>query len=64
MTEKQSNAIVSVIIAEKVLGIENSLEVVFKDYHYFEDYKVSAIFIKEGYTIVFNNVFLNIAETL
>lgn len=64
MSARRSNAISSVRIAEKILGIDNSLEVVFKNSQYFSEIDISAVFIKEGYYIVFNNSFLNKASLL
>lgn len=59
MINKQNNANISVKITEKILGVDNSLEVIFKDPQYFSENDVSAVFIKEGYYIVFNNSFLS-----
>ena len=58
------SAISSVRIAEKILGIDNSLEVVFKNSQYFSEKDISAVFVKEGYYIVFNNSFLENASLL
>lgn len=58
MIDKQNAAIASVKIAEKIIGIDNSLEVVFKDNQYFNDTEISAVFLKEGYYVVFNNAYL------
>ena len=62
MIDNQNAAISSVRIAEKILGIDNSLEVVFKNSQYFSEIDISAVFIKEGYYIVFNNSFLEKAS--
>jgi len=56
---KQRNSIVSIKVAEKILGMENTLEVLFMDYYYFLNNDISAMFIKEGFYIVFNNSFLS-----
>ncbi|MDD3383985.1 MAG: hypothetical protein PHX46_04165 [Bacilli bacterium] len=62
MYKKQNNAIAAARITEKILGIDNSLEVVFKDHQYFSEKDISAVFVKEGYIIVFNNSFLENAS--
>ena len=58
MSSNHSYALFSVRIAEKILGIDNLIEVVFKDPHYFSGIDISAVFIIEGYYIIFNNSFL------
>lgn len=58
MIDNQNAAIASVRIAEKVLEIEKSLEVVIKDNQYFNNTEISVVFLKEGYYIVFNNEYL------
>ncbi len=62
LIDQQSNVLASVRIAEKILGVDNSLEVIFKDPQYFSEKDVSAVFIKEGYYIVFNNYFISSAS--
>lgn len=62
MSDKRSYATSSVRISEKILGIDNSLEVVFKDHRYFSEKDIAAVFIKEGHYIVFNKTFLNEAS--
>lgn len=62
MINKQNNANISVKITEKILGVDNSLEVVFKDHQYFSEKDISAVFIKEGYYIVFNKSSLSEAS--
>ena len=64
MNDNQNAAIASVMIAEKILGIENSLEVVFKDNQYFSDNEISAVFLKEGYNVVFKNAYLENASLI
>lgn len=64
MIDKQNAAIASVRITEKILGIKNSIEVVFKDDQYFNDTEISAVFLKEGYYIVFNNAYLENASII
>lgn len=58
LIKKENIAIASIKVAERFLSTYDTLEVVFKDLQYFCQKDVSAIFIKEGYYIVFNNFFL------
>lgn len=64
MIDKQNAAIASVRIAEKILGIDNSVEIIFRDNEYFKDTEISAVFLKEGYYIVFNNGYLENASII
>lgn len=41
------------------MGFDNSIEVLFRDNHYFKDDEVFATFLKEGYYIVFNTKYLD-----
>ncbi|HHX70593.1 MAG TPA: hypothetical protein GX708_21390 [Gallicola sp.] len=61
MFTKQNYAILSVEIAKKILGI-NNIEVVIKDNYYFNCPDISAVFMKESFSIVFNNTFIENAS--
>ena len=64
MKIQKTNATASIRIAEKIFRIDNSLEVVFKNCKFFSDKDISATFIKDGYYIVFNTLFLRNASLL
>ncbi|HHX67584.1 MAG TPA: hypothetical protein GX708_05950 [Gallicola sp.] len=61
MKAKLCNVISLVNIAEKILGIEDTLEIVFKDKSYFRNSDISAVFITNGLYIVFNISFIVVA---
>lgn len=61
MNDKCLYAIKSVRIVEIILGFEINIEVIFKEDNYFSSPDISAVFIKDGHYIVFNNSFLKFA---
>jgi len=63
-TDTKKVAIFSVHLAEKILGIEDSLEVIFKENSGFVQEDISAAFIKKGYYIAFNESFLKSASPI
>ncbi|HHX68290.1 MAG TPA: hypothetical protein GX708_09600 [Gallicola sp.] len=64
MDKKQNTAIAFLRVAEKILGIKNNIKIEFNNNIYFQNNDLSAMFIKEGYNIVFNNLFIEKASLI
>lgn len=64
MLDKKQNFIYSVKIAESILGIKNSIEVVFKENKNFLEFEITAMFVKECLYIVVNKDFLQSASLI